>query len=226
MTMTDPLTTAEIARRNMVDSQVRPNQVNDARVIAAMRHIPREFFVPPSVNAYADTDIDLGDGRFMLAPMTIARLTQLVLAGNPQHILVIAAGSGYGAAILAASGPAVTALESEPRLQSKALAAVAPSVSQVTGPLKAGWPATGPYDVILIEGAVQQIPSNLAAQLVPGGRVIAILADLPGIAGPRQAALGRAVIGRASGNQFATAAAFDCAARILPEFQQAPAFSF
>lgn len=228
--MTDISTPAEIARKHMVDSQVRPNQVNDARVITAMRHLPREQFAPAGTNPYSDADIPLGGGRFMLAPLTIARLTQLVLAANPKHILVIAAGGGYGAAILAGAvaseeGAAVTALESESRLQSPALAAIAPAITQTltlaTGPLDQGWPATGPYDAIMIEGALSQIPLSLAAQLVPGGRIIAILADSKAPVG-----LGRIVIAQPSSGSFAVTPVFDCTARILPEFQPSPAFSF
>jgi protein-L-isoaspartate(D-aspartate) O-methyltransferase len=224
--MSQASTPAEIARKNMVDSQVRPNQVNDARVITAMRHLPRELFAPAGANPYTDADIALGGGRYMLAPLTIARLTQLVLAANPAHILVIAAGSGYGAAILAGAvigqdGAAVTALESEPRLQSATLSAIAPAIIQATGPLGLGWPATGPYDAILIEGAVTEIPASLAGQLVPGGRIIAILADTSAPVG-----LGRIVIAQPSGGQFAVSPVFDCTARILPEFQPSPAFSF
>jgi protein-L-isoaspartate(D-aspartate) O-methyltransferase len=219
--MTTQAAQAEIARKNMVDSQIRPNQVNDARVIGAMRILPREVFAPASGNAYTDADIDLGGGRFMLAPMTIARLTQAVLASNPEHILVIAANTGYGAAILAGAHATVTALESDPRLPSKALGAIAPGITQVSGPLKAGWPATGPYDAILIEGAVTEIPASLIAQLIPGGRVVTILA---GSAGP--VSLGQIVMAQPSGDKFASVKMFDCTARLLPAFQPAPVFSF
>lgn len=224
--MTENPTPADIARKNMVDSQVRPNQVNDTRVITAMRHLQRELFAPSGTNPYIDADIPLGGGRFMLSPLTIARLTQLVLAANPLHILVIASGSGYGAAILAGgvmgqTGAAVTALESESRLQSQALSAVAPAAIQANGPLAAGWPATGPYDAIMIEGAVTEIPAGLASQLVPSGRIIAILADRFSPVG-----LGRIVLAQPSGAQFAVTPIFDCTARILPEFQPALAFSF
>ncbi len=209
------------ARAHMVDSQIRPNQVNDPRVIAAMRTLPREQFAPAGALAYADADIDLGHGRIMLAPMVIARLLQLVLANNPTHVLVVGAGSGYGAAVLAAAGAEVVALESEPRLNTGALAALAPAVAYVTGPLARGWPGGGPYDVIFIEGAVAAIPDVLAAQLGPGGRLVAILAEGAGARG-----IGRAVVAEAVAGGFAMIKKFDCTARILPEFQPAPVFSF
>jgi protein-L-isoaspartate(D-aspartate) O-methyltransferase len=216
--MTEVYADPAMPRANMVGSQVRPNQVSDARVISAMRSLPREAFAPANARVYADADISLGGGRFFLAPLTIARLTQLVLRHNPAKILVIGAGAGYGAAILASAGAAVTALDSEERLDTGALATFAPGVARVTGGLAAGWAAGAPYDAILIEGAVAEIPPGLAAQLTPAGRLVTILAEHGGI--------GRVVIAESRGQGFAAVKIFDCTARILPEFQPAPAFVF
>jgi protein-L-isoaspartate(D-aspartate) O-methyltransferase len=215
------VTSAALARAKMVDSQVRPNGVNDRRVIAAMRALPRENFAPPGAIAYSDADIALGGGRYLLCPMVTARLAQLALAQNPAHILVVGAGAGYLAAILGLCGPAVVALEEEARLASGALAAHAPSVETVRGPLAAGWPAAGPYDLILIEGAVPAIPVSFAGQLAPQGCVITVLAE-----GAAPGGLGRAVVASASGGGFASVKMFDCTARLLPAFRQAPAFIF
>jgi len=216
--MTELYADPALPRALMVDSQVRPNQVSDARVISAMRALPREAFGPPNARVYADADIALGGGRYLLAPMTIARLTQLVLRNNPKTILVIGAGAGYGAAILAAAGASVTALESDPALDTGALRKFAPGVTSATGPLHEGFAPGGPYDAIFIEGAVAEIPSALATQLAPGGRLVTILAD--------QGSLGRAVVAESRGQGFAMVKVFDCTARILPEFQPAPAFVF
>ncbi len=154
-------TAQDTARENMVDSQVRPNLVHDSRVIEAMRALPREAFAPSGAFAYADTDLDLGQGRYLLSPLVTARLAQLVMATNPAHVLVVGAGSGYTAALLAACGAQVVALEEDTRLDTGALARLAPKVEAVTGKLAAGWPASGPYDAILIEGAVPAIPGLL-----------------------------------------------------------------
>ena len=205
----------------MVDSQVRPNQVNDRRVVEAMRMLPRERFSPNPALAYADLDIALGKGRYMLAPMLTARLAQLVLAGEPEQILVVGAGTGYGAALLAACGADVVALEEDAELVAPALSQVAPRVQLAIGKLAKGWPGAGPFDVILIEGAVTAIPAIFAAQLTPNGRLVTILADGPGPGG-----IGRAVVAQAGAHGFATATMFDCTARILPAFQPAFAFSF
>ncbi|MDE8346903.1 MAG: protein-L-isoaspartate(D-aspartate) O-methyltransferase [Acidocella sp.] len=203
-------------RDHMVDSQIRPNQVNDSRVIAAMRNLDRAHFAPPGALAYADADIALGAGRFLLAPMVTARLAQAVLATSPATILVIGAGSGYLASVLAACGPHVTALDDETATPSRAQGA-----DIVTGPLTLGWPAAGPYEAIVIEGAVPAIPASLAGQLAPGGRVVTILAD-----GPHNGDIGRAVAAVPSKGGFALLTLFDCTARILPAFEQAPAFQF
>jgi len=216
---TDPAIARAHMRSHMVDSQVRPNQVSDPRVIAAMRALPREDFAPPGSRPYADADIPLGNGRFMLAPLAIARLVQLVLAGAPKTVLVIGAGAGYGAALLAMAGATVTALESDPSLDTGALARHAPAVNRITGKLAQGDPRAAPYDAIFIEGAVSRLPENLIVQLAPGGRLVTVLAGQG--RGP-----GAAVAAEASGQNFAAAKKFDVSARIIPDFQSAPAFVF
>jgi protein-L-isoaspartate(D-aspartate) O-methyltransferase len=182
--------------------------------------LPREAFAPDGVNAYADTDIPLGGGRYLFNPSLTARLAQAVLSANPAHVLVVGAGSGYLAAILAGSGVSVVALEEEARLQSDALKTYAPKAEAVTGPLVAGWPAGGPYDVIVVEGALPAIPPIFTAQLAREGRVVAVLAD------DGDGGIGRAVLAEPAGTGFAVLRLFDCTARLLPQFRPAPAFSF
>ncbi len=210
-----------VQRENMVDSQVRPNHVHDLRVTGAMRVLPREAFAAAGPLAYADADLPLGGGRFMLKPMVTAWLAQLALEGHPAHILVIGAGSGYLAAVLSLAGAEVVALEEEERLTNAALATYAPKVQAVTGRLNAGWPSGSPYDVIIIEGAVLEFPDALAVQLSPGGRVVTILAD-----DPTPDALGRVVVAQPVDGGWSAARMFDCTARQLPQFMPTPAFSF
>ena len=212
---------ADVARTHMVDSQVRPNQVNDSRVIAAMRNLPREAFAPAGSNPYADMDIPLGGGRFLLAPLVIARLAQATLAAHPKKILVVGAGSGYGAALLALSGASVVALEDEARLDTGALARYAPNVTSVSGPLAKGWAMGAPYDCILVEGALTELPLDLAAQLGKSGQLVAILAQNNPASG-----LGTIVVAEPGRAGFASRQLFDCTARILPAFQPAPVFEF
>ncbi len=208
-------------RTHMVESQIRPNQVSDARLLHAMRTLPREEFAPAGTLPYSDADLPLGGGRYLPAPMLIAKLLQLVLDANPRRVLVIGAGSGYGAALLWLCNIEVTALDDDTARDTDALSHYAPAVTKAAGPLAAGWPRAAPYDIILIEGAVLDIPPALAAQLSPGGRVIAIIADRT-----QRTLLGQAVIAEPSGGGFAVSAMFDCTARLLPAFKPAPEFVF
>jgi protein-L-isoaspartate(D-aspartate) O-methyltransferase len=210
----------ELERNTMVDCQVRPNHVSDIRVTGAMRALPREAFAPAGANAYADADIALGQGRYLFNPQLTARLAQTALSGNPAHALVLGAGSGYLAAILGLAGVEVVALEEEARLDTGAAKTYGRNVESATGPLAAGWPAGGPYDVIVIEGAIPAIPAILAAQLAPGGRIVAVLAD------DGKNGIGRAVLAEPAGAGFSIMRLFDCTARLLPQFTPAPVFSF
>ena len=163
------------ARKCMVDSQIRPNRVTDPRLLSALRRLPRERFLPQNVwsLAYTDEDVPLGNGRFLMEPMVFAKLLQAAEFRENERVLVIGAGTGYGAAVLAACGCKVTALEEDAGLLAFAgdvLPTEAPGVTLVAGPLAAGWPAHAPYDLILIEGAVPEIPSALAGSDTPGNR--------------------------------------------------------
>ncbi|MDA8048858.1 MAG: protein-L-isoaspartate O-methyltransferase [Rhodospirillales bacterium] len=214
----------ELARTHMVESQVRPNRVNDPKILEAMRSLPRERFVPPeqAALAYADADVSLGEGRVLLAPMLLARLVQLAEPRAGERALVVGAGTGYGAAVLAECGAVVTALEEDRRLLALArelLPSLAPSVRVVEGPLAAGWPADGPWHIVLIEGAVRAIPSALAGQIVrQNGRLVAVLAPSRGTS--------RAVLGRPSAGRVALQGVFDCATSLLPSLAPAPEFTF
>ena len=212
------------ARNRMVDSQVRPNRVIDPRIIGAMRRLPRERFLPANAAAlaYADQDVPLGNQRMMPQPMAIARLVQLAAPLPGEHALVVAAGTGYGAAILAACGPRVTALEEDPALLAIArriLPEVAPKVSLVSGALAAGWPSEAPYDIILLEGAVPAIPPALAQQLRIGtGRLVTVISS-----GGRTS---QAVLAEATSAGLRAQPMFDCPAPELASLRPAPAFVF
>jgi protein-L-isoaspartate(D-aspartate) O-methyltransferase len=212
------------ARTRMVDAQLRPNRVSDPRVLQAMRDLPRERFLPPRLAplAYADEDVVLGHGRVLMEPLVIARLAQLAQVREGERTLVIGAGTGFGAAVLAACGAEVTALEQDDRLREMAgaaLAAFAPRVMVVAGPLTAGWPAGAPWDLILIEGTVPEVPEAIAQQLRPeAGRLVAVVAG-----GGR---VGAAVEGERSAAGLRLRPAFDCATPVLPPFMPMPKFVF
>jgi protein-L-isoaspartate(D-aspartate) O-methyltransferase len=223
--MDSPTQAFAAARTHMVDSQIWPNKVTDPRILAAMRELPRERFVPPALAslAYVDADVPLGDGRVLMQPMIIARLVQLAALVPGERALIVGAGTGYGAALLAACGVRVTALEEAGPLIAIArptLAEFAPSVSLVSGPLAAGWPSGAPYDLILIEGAVSEIPLLIGEQLhKETGRLVGVC--MAGGSGGGQAVLAEATVAG-----LRTRPMFDCATAPIPSLAQAPGFVF
>lgn len=163
-------------RQAMVSSQLRTTAVNDPRVVAAMAEVPRERFVPPPAvpMAYRDTAIDLGQGRALNTPLATARLLVQARLRATDRVLLIGAAGGYGAAVLASIVAQVTAVESLPALADHARGALADiaNVTVVEGPLEFGHPDGAPYDVLVIDGAVEQVPASLASQVVDGGRIV------------------------------------------------------
>ncbi len=222
-------------RRMMVDCQVRTADVTNPDLIEAMLDVPRELFVPSALAklAYLDSDIAIGqdrmrDGmhdrmhsRVLLKPMVLAKMIQAAQLGANDHVLDAACGTGYSSAILSRLAGSVVALEEDASLASlarQALSAVGASqVSVVTGPLTAGWPAAGPYDFILLNGATEITPEAYAGQLKPAGRLASIYR-----AGPAgKAMLYRLVEGHLVGRPI-----FDAAAPVLPGFVAPAAFVF
>jgi protein-L-isoaspartate(D-aspartate) O-methyltransferase len=218
------------ARNRMVDSQVRPNKVSDPRILDAMRHLPRERFLPDAllVLAYADQNVPLGSGRVLLQPLALARLVQAAVPAPGEKVLVVAAGTGYSAALFAALGCDVTALEEPGTLldQAKtALAATAPAVRLVGGSLSAGWPAGAPYDIILIDGAVPEVPRTVTNQLnQQTGRLLTVVAPNTGTGGVQRTGLAVQAEPTSAGVSLRTL--FDFLCPILPGFAAAPAFEF
>ncbi len=215
-------------RNNMVDGQIRPNRVSDPRVLDAMRSLPREQFVPAELAGavYRDEDIPLGRGRYLVEPLVTARLVQLARLRPGDRALVIAAGTGYGAAIAAACGAAVVALEEDEALMAialRVLTRVAPAVRLVDGPLAAGLPAEAPWDAIILEGAVTAIPAALAGQLAMHGRLTTVLAPANGVGG-RMVLAER--IGTPDQPALRTRDMFDCSTPLLPSLRAAPSFVF
>lgn len=215
------------ARNLMVDGQVRPNRVYDRRLLEAMRTLPRERFLPAGLgaHAYTDEDVPLGHGRFLIEPMVIARLVQLGEIRDRDSALVVAAGTGYGAALVAACGARVVALEEDEALLAIArgmLAEWAPGIDVVQGPLPQGWRSGAPYDVILIDGAVEDIPEDIIGQLRPaathgGGRLVTVR---------RSGGVEEGVVGEVIAGALRLTPAFGCATPVLPAFRREPGFVF
>jgi protein-L-isoaspartate(D-aspartate) O-methyltransferase len=211
------------ARNMMVDGQVRPNKVYDPRILDALRRLPRERFVPSRqmALAYADADVPLGGGRVLLQPMAIARLVQMAMVRTGERALVVGSGTGYGAALLAACGAQVTALEDDAALSDIARSALRgqDGIAFVAGPLAQGWKAGAPYDVVLIEGGVTDVPAAIAGQLrTPSGRLVTVRAA--------SGRMGQAVLGEPSQGGLSFTAVFDCATSLLPALCPEPGFVF
>ncbi|WP_102782663.1 MULTISPECIES: protein-L-isoaspartate O-methyltransferase family protein [Thalassospira] len=171
----------QIARHNMVENQVRTNKVTDPLVIAAMEEVPRELFLPEAKRgvAYVDEDIAVGGGRYAMEPMVIARLMQCAEIAETDVALIIGAGYGYGAALLSRVAETVVAVESDKDMTASAEAtfqsANYDNVIVVEGDLAAGYPKQAPYNVIVFDGAVTEVPAGVLEQVSEGGRLLAVV---------------------------------------------------
>lgn len=168
-------------RATMVASQLRTNEIIEPTLVRALIDTPREAFLPPALaaSAYIDRALPLGGGRALNPPLTSARLLAELHLVPGQHLLLIGAATGYAAAIAAALGVQVTAVEEDGALVAHATTAMAAiaGVTLVTAPLSSGAPEHGPFDAMMIDGAVEVLPETLTAQLKPGARITCGLAD-------------------------------------------------
>jgi protein-L-isoaspartate(D-aspartate) O-methyltransferase len=211
-------------RRNMVDTQLRTYDVNSKRLLDAVDEVARELYLPVAKGtlAYADQPITWpeADGRTMLQPMVVARMIQAAEIQPGDKVLSVAGGTGYAAAVMAAMGAAAILLESSEAMAAEARRAAAEDGAAVevrVGALAEGWPQGAPYDVILVEGAVEQEPAGLLGQLAEGGRLVAVVG---------RGRAGRVVAFQRSGDSIGRRNVFDAAAPLLPEFAAPPAFRF
>lgn len=204
-------------RQAMVVSQLRPSGVFDPRVVEAMAVVPRELFVPPESRsvAYIDRPIPLHGGRALNPPVATGLLFDAARLTPDARVLIVGAATGYALAVAARLSGDVTGLEVDQALVD-ACRSVA-GVRVVAGDLAAGVPDGAPYDVILIDGAVEHIPEALIAQLAPGGRLAAAIIE------PR---VTRLSVGRRGGSGFAMAAFADSEAVALPGFARPEVFQF
>ncbi len=193
--MTQPLPDFAAARRAMIDSQLRPQGVSDPAVLAAMGSVPREEFVPEAVRplAYSDRPLDLGGGKAMMPPSALASLVTALEPRSGERALVVGSGNGYAARVLEALGLKVDQADA------------------------GGASAKSGYDVILIDGAVGEVPAGLAGRLVPNGRLATGIDDN----GVTRLAVGRVSAGVLGLRRFA-----DSEVPVLPGFSRPRAFTF
>lgn len=203
----------------MIDSQVRPNDVTDRRLISAMSAVAREAFVPASRRAvaYAEMPVETAPGRWMMAARDFSKLVNALAIREGERILDIAPGTGYSSAVLARLGAVVALEEGEAaKALTEGLASSGVTgVEVVTGSLKAGAPAKGPFDVIIVNGAVEVVPQAWLDQLAEGGRLAVAVNDN----GTR-----RARIYTRSGDKTAWLTPFDSSPPALPGFEKAAEF--
>ncbi|MDB5660582.1 MAG: protein-L-isoaspartate O-methyltransferase [Cypionkella sp.] len=202
----------------MVDTQVRPSDVTKFPIIEAMLSVPREAYVPlaKAEAAYVGENLDIG-GRVMVEARTLAKILDALDVQPTDRALYVAGGLGYGAAVLARMLTSVVLLETEALAAAAQASLAAQAVSNVTvvsGPLETGAP--GSYDVIIVEGGVQDVPEALLAQLAEGGRIAAIF---------MQGALGLVKIGHKNDGRVNWRFSFNATAPVLAGFAKAPAFA-
>ena len=215
------------ARQKMVDGQVRPSDVTDLRIIDAMLAVPREAFVPEQQRAmaYLDLNLDVSGGgsvrRCLMKPAVTAKLLQAAEILDTDTVLVVGCATGYTAALAAKLAAKVTATEVEPALAAKAGKILAElglgSVTVHAADITEGDPASGPYDVIVLDGATEITPERLYGQLKEGGRLVGVFAQTQ----PQ-----RAMIVTHSHGDFGYRALFDAAVPVLPGMERRPVFVF
>jgi len=214
----------EQARANMVEQQIRPWEVLDPGVLELLYAVPRESFVPPALRnlAFADLELPIGEGEKMMAPKIEARILQALALRKTERVLEVGTGSGYFTALLAASAAHVHSLEIRPALAEFGRANLqrhgAENVTLEVGDGARGDPKRAPYDAIVLTGSTPVLPAALREQLLPGGRLFAVVGEAPIM-------VARLVTCTAPGS-FASVDLFDTSLAPLVNAEQPPRFRF
>ena len=215
----------EVARKAMIDSQIRPNKVIDERVVAAFAQTPREEFVPKALRdvAYVDEDLALSGGRYIIEAMVMGRMLQALEIEASHNVLLIGAGTGYTGALLSQLCASVIAIDNRSAAVDKTQELLAGmeigNVAVLKGKLTEGYPSEGPYDAIIIEGGVETMPEELLAQLTLKGRLAAIWRE-------NDRAQGEASLWSKAGDHFVRRSLFNAQVPTLTEFKAKATFEF
>lgn len=211
------------ARVAMVDCQVRPSDVTRFDIIDAMLSVAREEFVPSALRsvAYSGDQLPLSGGRVMLDPRVMGKFLDAVAPSQEDLVLDIGCGFGYSTALIARLAQAVVAVEEDEAMAKSAEETLrdqdVDNVMVAHAPLSVGAPEHGPYDVITLQGAIEDLPDALLDQLKLGGRIGAIKAD---------GVIGQFAIGTKTDAGIAWRSVFDATAPVLPGFEREKSFSF
>lgn len=214
----------EKARRIMVDSQIRVNDVTEPAIVAAFLYTPREIFVPKSMQdiAYSESEMVTGEGRALWTVRDLGLMLKALDIKSTDTAMVVGAGSGYASALIAKLGSAVIALEDNEaaveRLTERFASISMDNAVAVQGDLADGLPSEGPYDVILINGMIDIVPEVWLDQLSDGGRL--------GVVVRNSAKLGTVRLYKRTGDSASYREAFECCPPVLPGFEKKAEFVF
>ncbi len=214
------------ARKNMVDCQIHPSGIIDPRILQAFESVPREKYIAGAQTsiAYKDHDIVFDDGRFMLDPTTHARMIQALSIEPGSAVLDVGHAGGYSSAILSFLATTVIAMEQKQKYITSAekiwLEEGICNIVALKGNLSKGAPEHAPYNYIILNGAVAEIPANLVSQLEPGGKMVLIVRS------PGQV-MGQVMLVQNAGNgQPSSLPLFEASAPYLTGFEPEPSFNF
>lgn len=217
------MTDAAIARANMVENQLRPNRIDDPRVLQAMGDIPRELFVPKALRgcAYGDEDLALGQGRFLIEPLALGKLLQASEPKAEDVVLVVGDVTGYAAAVLSRLAGTVFLLLPAGELTQPLEALLGErgcdNVVLQVGDSADGHPAQAPFDLIVLVGSVPSIPANLLEQLGDQGRLVTVV---------EHGRSGKVTVARRIHGTIGRVTPFDAQVSRLPGLRQEPVFQF
>jgi protein-L-isoaspartate(D-aspartate) O-methyltransferase len=214
--------TMRAARANMIEAQVRSNDVTDPRILGALAAVAREKFVPSNRQAlaYSDVPVEVAQGRYLLDPRSLAKALQLAEVRAEDRALDVGCGTGYSSAVLARLVKSVVALEQDAdlvRVASQALEQAQGHIDVTQGALIEGFKMGGPYDVILVNGSIETRPEVLLDQLAEGGRLVCFMPS---------GAQGRAILFIREHGQIGSRPAFDATVPVLAGFKKAMGFIF
>ncbi len=211
-------------RQSMVEGQIKPNGVTDLAVLSALGSVPREVFLPKAMRGYAyiDEDLHLGNNRYLVEPLVLARLLNEAAITRADVVLDIGCASGYSTALLAHVANTVVAVETDADLARTASENLRQlgldNAVVVEGPLTAGYADQAPFQVIVLGGAVAEIPTLITDQLAPGGRLVTVLRTGGGV--------GRGMLVGRFGEAVSRREFCDAATPWLPGFEPRPVFQF